>query len=332
MPLARSIRNTWDCKRTGHGKRTLSRKSTAKPLSRKSGKKEAKPRKKRGRKPVDQSFCETCGADLEHYAKSTASKMRSWCKNGQSRCNKQTRKHRTRKQIAEPLTKPCRIELERIEDIRNKSRKSGKKEAKPKKNRGRKPVDHSYLSGKMSIFLLLWKKWGDSLRFPVMNRQVISQYIFMNAKNYDFISYFRSLGFISKMWSLWASWNSYWSCRKNGQGGWCQCRNAAFVESSFPIRKTWWNIVAFIGKKSVIRARPIQPGSTGKTEKRDLHRRCSILPLEGSNEWPLTGTAGDRKWRACRIRTRNRCKILFRSQELHRLPEHHPLNGVRHAS
>ena len=35
---------------------TLSRKSTAKPLSRKSGKKEAKPRKKRGRKPVDQSF------------------------------------------------------------------------------------------------------------------------------------------------------------------------------------------------------------------------------------------------------------------------------------
>ena len=57
---------------------------------------------------------------MEHYAKSTASKMRSWCKNGQSRCNKQTRKHRTRKQIAEPLTKPCRIELERIEDIRNK--------------------------------------------------------------------------------------------------------------------------------------------------------------------------------------------------------------------
>ena len=99
---------------------TLSRKSTAKPLSRKSGKKEAKPRKKRRRKPVDQSFCETCGADLQHYAKSTASKMRSWCKNGQSRCNKQTRKHRTRKQIAEPLTKPCRIELERIKDIQNK--------------------------------------------------------------------------------------------------------------------------------------------------------------------------------------------------------------------
>ena len=30
-----------------------------------------------------------------------------------------------------------------------------------------------------------------------MNRQVISQDIFMNAKKYDFFSYFRSLGFIS---------------------------------------------------------------------------------------------------------------------------------------
>ena len=99
---------------------SLSRKTTAMPLSRKAGKKEAKPRKKRGRKPVDQSFCETCGADLEHYAKTTASKMRSWCKNGQSRCNKQTRKHRTRKQIAAPLTKPCGIVLERVEDIQNK--------------------------------------------------------------------------------------------------------------------------------------------------------------------------------------------------------------------
>ena len=111
---------------------------------------------------------------MEHYAKSTASKMRSWCKNGQSRCNKQTRKHRTRKQIAEPLTKPCRIELERIEDIRNKSRKSDKKEAKPKKKWGRKPVDRSYLSGKMRIFFVTVEKMRQFT--PISRHEQVSNF------------------------------------------------------------------------------------------------------------------------------------------------------------
>ena len=71
------------------------------------------------------------------------------------------------------------------------------------------------------------------------------------------------------------------------------------------------------------------PARINRQNRKKRFTFVRFYPQGGRTSGPFTGTAGDRKWRACRIRTRIRCKILFRSQELHRLPEHHPLNGKR---